>query len=141
MGRGLISNPSPLLCLTGNNSRHVLCSLLEFLNGAQYQVPTVATRLASFHNFLPRLVHFPTPIPEFPKITFHTSHLLDAWFLVLGLASRGAQATPTEKMVIPTMEVFLSELIRLIYQIVKGNIHDESEYAEWQSEEERELEM
>ena len=42
---------------------------------------------------------------------------------------------------IDTQQVFLSKLIRLIYQIVKGNIHDESEYAEWQSEEERELEM
>ena len=43
--------------------------------------------------------------------------------------------------IIDTQQLFLSKLIRLIYQIVKGNIHDESEYAEWQSEEERELEM
>lgn len=31
-------------------------------------------------------------------------------------SSRGAQATPTEKMVIPTMEIFLSEIrIGLVY--------------------------
>ena len=36
-------------------------------------------------------------------------------------SSRGAQATPTEKMVIPTMEVFLSEL-KPSYSCIKYNM-------------------